>query len=243
MTERLDSFKDEFYRIVSECEPFLYAARAREFQIEAIEQLEALKASTSALKAQVIVDEDEDSANQLLSLEETLNGLIYELKMWVAFKDDDPHAAWTALVESQGAIRTAMQAHNISGHLENWVKRLYAIEHLLFPPQMFFSAGTIVKRSTCSICGQEYGDCEHVKGRAYMGEMCCREIQEFDLNEVSVVENPANKHCRVLRISDGDAMRDFMTWRLVPATQPIEDPEDALRRHILSDSTKKKEAA
>ena len=243
MTEMLENFKNEFYEIVAECERFLFAARAREFQVEAIQRLEALKVKTSELKAEVIADRDEDSANQLLSLEETLKGLIYELEMWVAFKGDDPHAAWTALVEAQGAMRNAMQAHDISEHLENWMKRLHALERLLFPSQMFSSVGTIVKRSTCSICGQEYGDCQHAKGRAYMGEMCCRIIEEFDMNEVSVVQNPANKHCRVMRISDGEIMRDFMTWRPVPITQPIEDPEEMLKRHIISDSTEREEAA
>lgn len=213
MTDRLKDLRIEFEDKVADCARFCYAARAREFQVEAIERLEALKAKASALKAEMVVVRDEDSSNQLLSLEEMLQALIYELKMWVALKDDDPHTAWTGLIEAQGAARTAMQAHEIASHLDTYIERLRVLEHLLFPPQMFVSAGMIIRRSTCSICGREYGECDHAKGKAYMGQMCARIIEEFEKLETSIVSDPANKHCRMIAISDGNITRDLMTWR------------------------------
>ncbi|MCK4598698.1 hypothetical protein KAU37_02545 [Candidatus Bipolaricaulota bacterium] len=223
MSDRLKDFKIEFQNTGVDCQRFCYAARAREFQVEAIQRLEALQTKASALKTEMVTVGDESSANQLLSLEEMLQALIYELQMWVAFKDADPHAAWTALIGAQSAARTAMQAHDIADHLDAYIERLYALEKLLFPPQMFMSVGIIIKQSTCSICGHEYGECDHLKGKAYMGQMCTRLIEESELWESSIVSDPANKHCRILTFSDGDSTRDLMTWRPIPSVQDEEE--------------------
>lgn len=212
----LQELKAEFEETATQCQRFCFAARAREHQEEAIQQLESLRSKTTDLKAQMTITQEEDYANQLLSIEEMIKALTYELKMWVALKDDDPHSAWTNLVQAQSSARSAMQAHEIASHLGPCVEHLSILEKILFPSQMFFSVGVIIKRSTCSICGTEYGDCEHVAGRAYMGQICGRRIEEAEFRETSIVPEPANKHCRILTISDENGTRDLMTWRLIP---------------------------
>ena len=129
--DKLQKLKAEFREIVTRCQRFCFAARAREYQAKAIEQLEKLKIKTTDLKANAIAAQDEDCANQLLSIEEMINALAYELKMWVAFKDDDPHTAWTNLVEAQSSVRWAMKAHEIADHLEPYVEHLSALEKFL----------------------------------------------------------------------------------------------------------------
>jgi hypothetical protein len=71
-----------------------------------------------------------------------------------------------------------------------------AIEELVFPPQVFFSAGLVVQKSICSICGTEYGDCFHVVGRPYMRELCRRILTNVVPDHVAIVNEPANKRCR-----------------------------------------------
>jgi len=225
MDDRVRDFVAECEELVNDCRRFCYAARAREFQVDAIARLKGLKEKASALKAEMVALEDEDSANCLLSLGEILKAFTNELQMWVDLKDDDPNAAWGALVEAQTAARTAMQAHEVADHMENHIQRLEILETVLFPPQTFLSIGFIIKRSSCSICGQEYGDCNHLAGKAYMGEMCARIIKEVDLLETSIVKEPANRHCRVLSFSDSGVMRDVMTWRVIPDSSPFERPE------------------
>ena len=234
MVNDLESFKAELKVAIDDCSRFCYATRDRESQIEAVERLETLKAKANVLKAEAITAEDEDSANQLLSLENMVQGLVSELQMWVDLKDDNPNAAWNALMNAQSSIRTAMQAHDLASYLAPLVERLYALEQLLFPPQIFFSAGMVIRQSSCSICGREYGDCEHVKGRVYMGRMCAREIREAEVREVSVVDSPASKLCRAFIISDEGITRDVMTWR--PVTSTGENPEDMLRHHLITTS-------
>jgi hypothetical protein len=137
--------------------------------------------------------------------------------MWIALKNDDFNKAWDYLIEAQSNARTALQAHHIATelNLEKYTEKLYLLEKLLFPPQMFLSQGLIIKESKCSICGKEYGECEHIIGKAYMGQMCNRIITKAELKEVSVVKEPANKHARVLTVTDNGVTRDFMTWKII----------------------------
>lgn len=220
MSDSLREFKAEFKDTITDCERYCYATRAKELQIEAIKRLEIVKGKAYALKIEMIAQSDNDSANQLLSLEEIIQGLIHELKMWVAIKGHDYDTAWSELVDAQGALRTAMQAHSIASHLLPHIEGLYSIEHLLFPPQTFFSPSMIIKKSTCSICDHEYGTCEHVVCKSYMGKMCTRRFDEAEIASISIVDNPANKHCRVKAITEGNSTRDFLTWRIMPEKKP-----------------------
>jgi hypothetical protein len=192
-------------------------SRAKEFQINASEKLAQLKEKMSKLKRQMIIAQDEDSANALLSFEQMIDALANELKMWIALKEDDPNSAWDSLISAQYAARTAMQAHNVAEGLDGYIQRLHGLERLLFPPQMFLSSGLVIANSECSICGQEYGECEHIKGKAYMGEICSRIIHHIsEVREASIVKDPADKCCRATSVSDGGVMRDVMTWREIP---------------------------
>ena len=84
----------------------------------------------------------------------------------------------------------------------------------------------IVKDAECSICGKEYGECDHIKGRAYMGEQCYRIIKEADLLEASTVEKPANKLCRIISYTGNDGVkRDVLTWRVI-AEEPDQDKDN-----------------
>lgn len=215
MNRKAEIFRDKLYKVADEAVQFCFMSRAKEFQLHSCRQLEELRAEASSLKKEMVKVQDEDSANALLSFEEMITALASELKMWIALKEDDPNSAWDFLIDAQAAARTAMQAHSIANHLDSYLQRLNKLERLLFPPQTFFSPGMTIRYSECSICGGEYGECDHVVGRAYMGEMCVRIIKDVELKEVSMVEEPANKRAHMLIISDGDAKRDFLTWRVI----------------------------
>jgi len=219
MNQRVTEFLDEFRNTVAECRRFCYAARAREFQAESIATLETLALDIADLKAEMVELQDEDVANCMLGLSLAAKALSCELRMWVALKDDDAALAWDFLAEAQSCASNAIRAHRISDHLGRYVERLEVLERLLFPPISFTSLGMVIQESHCSICGAQYGDCDHVKGEVYMGEMCVQEITRADLAEISIVQRPANKRARVTTIGEGGAQRDLLTWRLVPPSQ------------------------
>ena len=62
------------------------------------------------------------------------------------------------------------------------------------------SIGCAMGKSTCSVCGSEYGACEHKKGAVYGGETCCAVLSEpTDAYEFSFVAVPAQKKAGVLK--------------------------------------------
>jgi len=193
-------------------------SRGKEFQQKAVKKLTTFKQKVTSLKEQMIKVKDEDSANTMLSLENLIDAIINELKMWITLKEDNPNKAWDFLINAQSAVRTAAQAHSIAIDLnaEAYANKLHLLEKLLFPPQIFFSPGLIVEKAVCSICGKEYGECEHIVGKAYMGKMCYRIITKIkEMKEVSRVKEPANKHARMFQFTDEGVSRDFMTWRRI----------------------------
>ena len=218
MNEKVQKFKIEFSETANDLQKFCFMTRAKELQSEACAELETLKEKASRIKQEVISCKDEDAANAMLSFEEMITALLSELRMWIALKDDNADSAWSFLVSAQYAARTAMQAHAVANHLDGYVNHLYILEQVLFPPLAFFSPELIIEQSKCSICEQEYGECEHIVGKAYMGEICTRIIEKIkEVKEFSLVSEPANKRARITRITDEvGILRDVMTWRAVP---------------------------
>ena len=62
------------------------------------------------------------------------------------------------------------------------------------------SVGCAMKRAICSVCGADYGSCEHRKGECYGGETCVAVLCEpTDAYEFSFVAVPAQKDAGVLK--------------------------------------------
>ena len=62
------------------------------------------------------------------------------------------------------------------------------------------SVGCSARRSVCSICGAESGDCSHVPGQEYDGALCFRELKDIaDAYEWSFVAVPAQRAAGVLK--------------------------------------------
>jgi len=178
MNKEIETFLNGFSEVTRECEKFCFISRDKEFQLDAIKKLATFKHRAVSLKKRMITFKDENSANCMLSLENLIDAMINELEMWIVLKENNPDKAWDLLINAQYAIKTSAQAHSIALKLnaERYVNKLHLIEKLLFPLQMFFSPGFVIERAECSICGKEYGECEHIVGKAYMGKMCHRKI-------------------------------------------------------------------
>ncbi|MBK8517630.1 MAG: hypothetical protein IPL55_15500 [Saprospiraceae bacterium] len=54
-----------------------------------------------------------------------------------------------------------------------------------------------------------------------MGELCYVIIEKAELEEVSIVEIPANKHCRILTTKEDGVERDYMTWKEISKVQKV----------------------
>lgn len=195
-----------------------FLVRDSDLQQAHAEKLAALRKEASQVKS--TCRSDEDAANLVLALEYALDAQLYEIKMWLELKNSAASLAWSNLVDAQSATRWAIRAHKDAERLSVNQDRLLLIEKLIFPPQLFFSAGIVVKEAICTICGSIYGECDHVVGRPYKGQMCSKRITKSEAREVSLVDEPANKHCRILIIEEKGLKRDYLTWR--PITNDAE---------------------
>jgi len=134
--------------------------------------------------------------------------------MLINIKEDRMDEAWGNLVNAQDIYGTVVRNYLFEFETANgYVERLEAYEKLLFPKMFFASVGGIIKKSNCSICKEPYSKCEHIKGRLYNGELCVREITEMELEEGSLVDVPANKHCRMLTTTYDGKTVDLLTLR------------------------------
>lgn len=219
MSTKFSTFNKVFNNILSNNLQFLYFTRGIEFQKQAARDLKSLLRKTVTLKKTMIDQKDENLSNLLLSLENLLTAYISELEMYINLKEDNMNAAWNSLVDAQSALRTAFQAHDIILKYggEPYLQKLQLIEKSFFPHQTFNSMEAIVISSECSVCHSEYGTCDHVKGKPYMGEICNRIVTKMEMKGVSILVDmePASKHHRITQISDNGYMRDIMTWRIV----------------------------
>lgn len=204
----------EFNCIVDDANQFVSIARDMGLQKEAVGKLASLACLITTWKEEAIAVSDEDSANLFLGMECVVKVLSAEISMYILLKAEQPEKAWDFLVAAQTAARDAIHAHKSFAHIEAQASRLHAIERVLFPPQMFLSAGLIVGQTVCTICGFDYDDCPHVVGMPYWGRFCHRKLLDIKADHVAIVKNPANKRCRITHFSTEDGMRNRMTWRI-----------------------------
>ncbi len=227
MNDDKRTFVEDFNASIKEAENFLTIARCSELQRKAIASLDELRVKVRALKIGAIAERDEYLANLLLGYQCVVEALAAEIEMWILLKEENPDAAWDKLVEAQMSSLAACRAHPGFSHVGHHYQRLETIETLVFPPQIFVSSGMLVKRQECSICGIEYEDCGHLIGMPYMGEFCSVVAREIELDHVAIVENPADKACRIREFDVVGGVRNRMTWRVeekdtVEEMRPVE---------------------
>ncbi len=221
MKSKVSAFLPVFNNVVGQNEKFRVFTRGIEFQKKAIDDLKLLQKKTVRLKEKMMEKKDEESSNILLSLENLLGAYIAEIETLISLKEDKMDKAWDSLVTAQMSLRTSLQANDIALSYDGngYVNRLLLLEQLLFPKQVFMSMGGISEGSECSICSQQYGTCTHLKGKPYMGQICYEKITRYRAEEVSIVDEPGNKMCRVQGFSEGGSWRDVLTWRTTDATR------------------------
>lgn len=62
------------------------------------------------------------------------------------------------------------------------------------------SVGCAIGKAVCSICGEEYGTCAHLKGATYDGKLCICELHDpVDAYELSFVAVPAQPNAGITK--------------------------------------------
>lgn len=213
---------EEFNEMAAIAQRKAYITVGIEIQKQEIETIINYRAQLKELKSEFVKMKAENDANLVYCIDNSLLAIQYELEMLVNIKEDRMAEAWGNLVNAQVIYGTVIRNCPTGFQApDGYLERLEGYEKLLFPHLYFHSVGGIIRKALCSICGESFNKCDHIKGELYMGELCCREIIEMDLDEVSLVDNPANKHCRLLAMKVGGKMIDIMTLR--EQTEPHRD--------------------
>jgi hypothetical protein len=212
MTPSLPDSVAVFNAVVKEVEFLLSIARSSSLQREACERLKLQAQILAAEKAKAVAEGNEDFANLLLGCECVNTSMLAELNMWLLLKEEKPEEAWDQLVLAQNGAIDATRAHAGFAHLTHQNAKLEEVEQLVFPPQVFISSGLIAANQECSICGSEYGECDHLLGKPYMGKFCYIIARNLSFDHVAIVDAPADKRCRVRSFSVEGGSRNRMTW-------------------------------
>jgi hypothetical protein len=210
-----NSIIEDFNRIIEKAQNIAIFSRAIEIQLEEIDVLKFYDEALQSIKEKFIFSKDEENANQILCVQYLTRTIMHELSFLVCSKQDKMDEAWDNLVHAQILVQNVVRNQiNNANNLTNYIERLHFYEALMFPKMKFSSIGGIVIENECSICGKDYEECDHLKGKFYMGEMCCKIIKKFEPEEVSLVDNPANKMCRIITITNDNGENiDVLTLR------------------------------
>jgi len=176
-------------------------SRKMEKRDKVLSQIRELLSVADEYKAEVQSSEaPAKCANRILAVELALECWECELEMWNDLRNEAWESAWENMVHAQLNSQRALQADELGEKLgmKSYHRHLDAVEELLFPDQLFTSPGMKTGTAICSICGEEYSKCRHIKNRAYDGEMCFTELRDItEVDHISLVEDPANKLQRV----------------------------------------------
>jgi len=201
---------------IKEAENFLCLARSSQLQLEQCLALDHLLYNATRIKFEEIPHGEEDVVNLFLGYECAIGSVRSELMMWILLKLDMPNEAWDQLVAAQMGCLDASRAHMLFAHCEQRMRVLEQLEDKIFPPQVFISAGFVSARLDCSICGERYSQCEHLRGKPYMGQFCEVIHRNPRGDHVAIVEVPEDKRCRVVSVKTKDGYRDKLSLETTP---------------------------
>ena len=225
VTQEEASYIEKFNEAVTHFSHFCFCTIDSGLQKEASAQIYDFLQQLAEDKAAAVATGDERWANFLLGCECRLKGMRAEILMWVLLKEEKPDEAWRLLVDAQGFTSDAMKSDD-GFQLQPFIDHLAKIERVVFPPQAFMSAGMVCDHEECSICHGDYENCDHIKGRPYMGEFCTVELFGCEPDHVALVDEPASKHCRVHTVSTPEGRRSKMTRLVEPYKVGEGPPED-----------------
>lgn len=151
---------------------------------------------------------NEQQANQWRHLDYFIRSIISELSMWLNLSRNNGAGAWDNFCSAESiAARTAYWLPEMKLAQDRLV-HLSEVERVVFPHQPYFtSSGLVISKETCSICGQEYGNCGHVAGEVYNGTVAYRRIDKIErVLHLAFVEHPADKSCRFMEFEGIDPL-------------------------------------
>jgi hypothetical protein len=208
----VEEMQREVFAVVENGNRVCFASCCHELQTQEQYRQYALLQRLERYREQAIEAQSEEQANAAFIHMNIVDGLVSHLELLLLLKADRMEEAWNELVKAQDNLRCALRfLQNES--LYHWYNETLALEHLLFPCQQFVSAGHFFGYSECTICDKEYGECDHVASRLYMGRLCQQRVHDIKPDHLAFVDDPCDKGCRVSKIKREGYMYCTLTLR------------------------------
>lgn len=217
---------NHFNEGIREAETFCSLAISSKLQLKQCLALDLLLYNATQTKHEAVRRGEEDNANLFLGFECTIGAIRSELMMWILLKREMPNEAWVRLVAAQMGCSDAMRAHIGFASCEQRLRTLEQFESQIFPSQVFTSAGFVSDRLDCSICGERYSKCVHLRGKPYMGHFCEVIHRNPRGDHVAMVKVPADKRCRIVSFKTKEGHRDRLSWEITPYKEGEQFEED-----------------
>jgi hypothetical protein len=151
-----------------------------------------------------------NEATQWRAVQTYVDSLLAELRMWLAIEEHDADAAWNHFCSAEQHAEDAVRYLADFAPATRQFEHIKEVERVVFPQQVaFFSSGLLIVPGGqhCTICGSVYGECNHLAGEIYDGEIAARAVTEIaEILEVSMVQDPADKRCRITSVSGIDPL-------------------------------------
>nr|WP_315245765.1 SEC-C domain-containing protein [uncultured Flavobacterium sp.] len=165
------------------------------FNIDLIDFIEKIV----AYKKEVVASGNESEAKELWIFEQIVEIHKDYNEAFKLLKKRDYYNAWCKLEKIE------ISFHFLKKHFpfNKTQYKLYFIEkairnlQIIFPYRIFSSMEMVEKEKKCSVCGEILklrSPCGHRPGEIYGGEICFREITDFEIIGIALVENPVNKY-------------------------------------------------
>jgi hypothetical protein len=216
-TITFDEILKKYEEITQESLKYCCFVRDIAFQKQKIKELELFKKEIKSYKHHAVINKSERQANIFFHFQCCINSIISVLQMWISLKTNKFDIAWDYLIDAQEYVLIAFKADNNHIGLDNYLNHLYKIERAIFPEFPYFNSwGCIIQGGKCSVCGSDYGTCNHLEGLVYWGKYCTRiNFKPIRLDHSSVVQNPKDRRCIIRYIStDKGEKRDYLTWKI-----------------------------
>ena len=115
-------------------------------------------------------------------------------------RHDFVEKAWTALCDCSERIEYAAgccKPHSTIEWVFSEIERYEEAFQDALGPGLYFSPEILIKKETCSICGQDLRACNHISGYIYDGMRCYSIPNDIQSKSISIVEYPTDRRCRI----------------------------------------------
>lgn len=180
----------------------------------------------------------------LLFIQCLLGALKSFYSVLIFLKIDENHKSWESLVGARDYLKVAesyIDKYEVSRKkTKPSVDALLSIHHdwekVFFPSGFIYvSAGLKESIGDCSVCRENFMNCEHIEGYIYSGKYCQRINRKvIEADHIALVKSPRDKRCIITTRHDEEGFQiDFFSReRIIGKDKPEPDLYETTFLHI-----------